>query len=314
MTVLDSAWERPLLSMAYGANHCPAAQPTVTEYDPELLNQAYHYCDSLTAVHSRSFHLSSGLLPAHKRRATRALYAFCRVTDDIVDRPQPGDDILQNLTAWRETALQTRPPEDELVAVAWSDARRRYQVPPIYAEQLIDGVAQDLQRARYETFDQLAAYSYGVASTVGLMSMHVIGFAGPEAIPYAIKLGVALQITNILRDVGADWQTGRLYLPLAELSAFGLCEEDIAAGTVTPCWRRFMQFQIERNRQLYEEAWPGIQMLDRDGRFAIAAAAGLYQAILGDIERHDYNVFTRRAYVSGWGKLAALPGLWRRSR
>lgn len=314
MTVLDSAWERPLLSMAYGANHYTAAQTAVSEYDPELLRQAYQYCDSVTAVHSRSFHLSSSLLPAPKRRAARALYAFCRVTDDIVDRPQPGGDILQKLTAWRETALHHRPPEEELVAVAWADARRRYQVPPIYAEQLIDGVAQDLQRQRYETFDQLAAYSYGVASTVGLMSMHIIGFAGPEAIPYAIKLGVALQLSNILRDVGADWQAGRLYLPLEELAAFGLSEEDIAAGGATPRWRRFMQFQIERNRRLYEESWPGIRMLNRDGRFAIAAAAGLYQAILGDIERHDYNVFSRRAYVGGWRKLAMLPGLWWRSR
>jgi len=312
--VFDTAWEGPLLSMAHKANHYGTVSPVTTNYDPHLLAFAYQYCDSLTALHSRSFHLASSLLPADKRRAVRALYAFCRVTDDIVDRPQPGDDVLTTLMAWRQMALQATPSEEDLVAVAWTDARTRYHVSQWYAEQLIDGVAQDLQQTRYQTFEELAAYSYGVASTVGLMSMHIIGFAGQQAIPYAIKLGVALQITNILRDVGDDWRAGRVYLPAEELAAFGLSEADLAAGRVTPRWREFMRFQIGRNRRLYEEAWPGIGMLNSDGRFAIAAAAGLYRAILDDIERHDYDVFSRRAHVSTWGKLAALPGLWWRSR
>jgi phytoene synthase len=144
--------------------------------------------------------------------------------------------------------------------------------------------------------------------------MHIIGFAGSAAIPYAIKLGVALQLTNILRDVGEDWQAGRVYLPQEELAAFALTEADLAAGQVDARWRAFMQFQIERNRRLYAEAWPGIALLNRDGRFAIAAAAGLYQAILDDIEAHDYDVFNRRAQVSKWGKLSRLPGLWWQSR
>ena len=312
--VFDTAWEGPLLSMAHKANHYGTISPVANSFDPQLLTFAYQYCDSLTALHSRSFHLASSLLPADKRRAVRALYAFCRVTDDIVDRPQPGEDILSRLMAWRQTALPSAASEGNLVAVAWTDARTRYHVPQWYAEQLIDGVAQDLEKTRYQTFEELAAYSYGVASTVGLMSMHIIGFAGQQAIPYAIKLGVALQLTNILRDVGDDWRAGRVYLSAEELAAFGLSEADLAVGQVTPRWREFMRFQIARNRRLYEEAWPGIGMLNSDGRFAIAAAAGLYRAILDDIERHDYDVFNRRAHVSKWGKMSALPGLWWRSR
>ncbi|NJN93353.1 MAG: squalene/phytoene synthase family protein [Anaerolineales bacterium] len=247
-------------------------------------------------------------MPAHKRRAARALYAFCRTSDDLVDRP--SGDVGTGLSLWRQRVALAEPPTDDSIALAWADTCSRFHIPHRYAEQLIDGVARDLYQSRYDTFDELAGYAYGVASTVGLMSMHIIGFAGPAAIPYAIKLGVALQMTNILRDVGQDWQMGRVYLPQAELAAFELTEGDIAAGQVDTRWRAFMQFQIERNRRLYAEAWPGIALLNRDGRFAIAAAAGLYRAILDDIERHDYDVFHYRAHVSGWEKLSLLPGIW----
>ena len=167
------------------------------------------------------------------------------------------------------------------MVLAWSHARSVYRIPQRYAEQLIDGVARDLRQTRYQTFDELAEYSYGVASTVGLMSMHIVGFRGPEAIPYAVKLGVALQLTNILRDVGEDYRSGRVYLPQAELATFGITEDQIAAGRVDDRWREFMRFQISRNRVLYKEAWPGIAMLDRDGRFAIAPRQALHHA--GDI-------------------------------
>jgi len=146
------------------------------------------------------------------------------------------------------------------------------------------------------------------------MAMHIIGFEGPHAVPYAVKLGVALQLTNILRDVGEDWRAGRLYLPSDELAQFGLGEEDVAAGQVDDRWRAFMRFQIGRARRLYAEAMPGIRLLAADGRFAIAAAAELYRAILDDIEAHDYNVFARRAHIGALGKLRRLPGIWWRSR
>ncbi len=305
------AWESALLSLADEARHTgPTAGPL--HVDKTTVGRAYAHCESLIALHSKSFLFASALLPQDKRRAVRALYAFCRVTDDIVDR-STGDSAAQ-LAQWHRRILVTHPPADDPVAIAWADARVRYQVPMRFAEQLIEGVARDLTQTRYQTFEELAAYCYGVASTVGLMSMHITGYAGAHAIPYAIKLGVALQLTNILRDIGEDWATGRLYLPQEDLARFGLCEEDVARGRVTDDWRAFMQYQVTRNRLLYAEALPGIALLDRDGRFAIAAAAELYQGILQDIEAHDYDVFARRAFVSKWGKVRRLPSIWWRSR
>jgi phytoene synthase len=129
-------------------------------------------------------------------------------------------------------------------------------------------------------------------------------------VPYAIKLGVALQMTNILRDVGEDLRNGRVYLPQTELQSHGVTPEDLAAGRVTDRWRDFMRFQIERTRRLYTEAEPGIRMLEPDGRMAIAAAAGLYRGILDAIERNDYDVFTRRATLRAWEKIARLPAVY----
>lgn len=307
MALHTHTWEQTLLSLAHEARHSPPVS-ILPMFDPLLLESAYAYCNSLTAEHSRSFHLASSLLGKEKRQAVRALYAFCRVSDNLVDCAE--GDATKPLQQWRQRTMSARPPEDDLVAVAWTDARVRFGIPIKYAEQLIDGVARDLEQRRYATFYDLAAYCYGVASTVGLMSMHIIGFMNQEAIPYAIKLGVALQITNILRDVGEDWRSGRVYLPQEDLRGFDLCEEDIARGVVTPRWRSFMKYQIQRNRRLYAEALPGIGLLEPDGRFAIGAAAELYAAILNDIEAHDYDVFSRRAYVSSWGKMRRLPGIW----
>ncbi len=313
MAVQIQPWEKRLLDLAQEAleSHMAALH---LRSDDRALDAAYAHCETITKEHSRTFYMASGLLPLPKRRAARALYAFCRVSDNLVDAPHAQNDPLLSLQQWRERSLGWQAPADDPVALAWADARARYRIPWRYGEQLIEGVKSDLTKTRYANFDELAEYCYGVASTVGLMAMHIIGFAGPPAIPYAVKLGVALQLTNILRDVAEDWRFGRVYLPQDELAAFGLGEADIAAGQVTERWRQFMRFQIERNRRFYEEALPGIALLDRDGRFAIMAAAQLYCAILDDIEAHDYDVFTRRAHLSTWGKLQRLPGIWRFSQ
>jgi phytoene synthase len=304
-------WENRLVALAQDGleSHAPAL---ALSGDGNDLAAAYVECERITHEHSRTFYLASGLLSPDKRAAARALYAFCRASDDLIDRS--AGDRAAELAAWRQCALGMPPACDLPVALAWADTRARYRIPRRYAEQLIAGVARDLAVQRYATFDELAAYCYGVASTVGLMAMHIIGFAGAHAIPYAVKLGVALQMTNILRDVGEDWRVGRLYLPADELADFGLTEADVAASRVDDRWRAFMRFQIDRTRRLYAEAMPGIALLDPSGRFAIAAAAELYRAILDDIAIHDYDVFTRRAHVSALGKLRRLPGIWWRMR
>jgi len=312
MSIQSTHWENHLLAMAYEAleNQSPLQHSDFS--NQVLLNRAYAYCDQLTRDHSRTFFMASGLLPDDKRRAIRALYAFCRTSDDLVDCSQ-GDAAL-NLENWRRRTVFPHFDEQDPVVMAWSNTRLNFHIPWRYVDQLITGVAEDLRHSSYETFNELATYCYGVACTVGLMSMHIIGFAGEQALPYAIRLGVALQLTNILRDVGEDWRAGRVYLPKEELDIFGLTTADLTAGVVDDRWRALMRFQIERNRKLYAEAMPGVALLDPEGRFAIAAAAELYQAILEDIEAHDYDVFHRRAHISGLGKLVRLPAIWWRSR
>lgn len=302
-------WEQRLIERAQVLPERDAANQGF-RVNIKRLNLAYALCEAITAEHSRTFYLASSLLPRNQKQAIRALYAFCRLSDDLVDRAT--GDRQAKFDQWRQRILDNKPADDDLVALAWADARTKYKIPTTYVHQFLDGVATDLTTGRYGTFADLAEYCYGVAATVGLMSMHIIGFSKQEAIPYAVKLGVALQMTNILRDVGEDWTNGRLYLPQEELIAFDLTEGDIAAGQVDQRWQAFMRFQIGRTRQLYAEALPGIALLHWHGRLAIAAAAELYRAILEDIERHEHDVFNHRAYLSSQDKLVRLPGiLWR---
>ena len=306
-------WEHQLLALAGSDSH-PTPRTLFSYWaGDDSLRQAYTLAGRIAAEHSKSFYMASGLLPEEKRAAVRALYAFCRTVDDIVDEATAGD-REQQLEYWRNVVHTALAPEGDLVAAAWVDAMTRYHIPRHYALQLIDGVARDLTQSRYATFDDLATYCYGVASTVGLMSMHIVGFHGRGAIPHAIKLGVALQMTNILRDVGEDYRNGRVYLPREDMLEFGISETDIERGVVTPRWRKFMQFQIERTRALYEEGWKGVAMLDRDGRMAIGASAVFYSGILDDIEAHDFDVFNRRASLSAWEKVRRIPALWLKVR
>ena len=301
----NANWENQLIDLAGNIPH-PSTRPFFSYWAGDAaLHSAYKQAEKITAEHSKSFHFASGLLPEEKRSAVRALYAFCRTVDDIVDEAMDAECETQ-LDYWRAMVENVSFRDGDLVAAAWADTLARYHIPRHYALQLIDGVARDLLQARYQTFDELATYCFGVASTVGLMSMYIVGFKTNEAIPYAIKLGVALQMTNILRDVGEDYQNGRLYLPRQEMAYHGIREEDIAQGRLTDNWRQFMKFQIDRTRQLYKESWPGVKMLEREGQLAIGAASVFYSGILDEIEKNDYDVFTRRASLSTWGKISRL--------
>lgn len=313
-------WEGPLLARAQAARQAAGPRAPLPIHDVLLRRRAYTACAAVIAEHGKTFYLATGLLPPAKRQAVRALYAFCRTADNIVDATDaPVAVRAARLAAWRARALAAAPPPDDLVAVAWADTRRRYHVPATYSEQLLDGVARDLCQTRYDSFAELTTYAYGVASTVGLMMLRIIGTAPgcteEAALPYAIKMGVALQLTNILRDVGEDWRAGRVYLPAAELAAWGLGPADLAAGPrwagrPPARWQAFMGFQVARARALYRDAWPCVAMFARDGRFCVAAMCALYRAILDEIDTHAYDVFTHRAHVSTWGKLRRLPGIW----
>lgn len=308
---MQANWEHRLLDLAGDIPH-PSTKPLFSYWAGDAaLQRSYAACARVTRQHSKSFHMASRLLPDEKRSAVRALYAFCRTVDDVVDKSNM--DIEQKISAldyWKKVVHSSQVADNDPVAQAWVDAINRYHIPRHYAVQLIDGVSRDLIQSRYQSFDDLATYCYGVASTVGLMSMYIIGFKNNDALPYAIKLGVALQLTNILRDVGEDYRKGFIYLPQEELTEFGLAEEQIAGADRSEDWREFMRFQISRTRQLYADADPGIRWLEKEGQLAIFAASDFYRGILDDIETHDYNVFTRRASLSALGKLSRIPSLW----
>lgn len=295
-----------------------AEQDRPTEHDlpaperpPLTLDEAYRICIHITRANSRSFFLSSQFLPAEKRRAIRALYAFCRTSDDLVDKL--SSEAERSLARWVALVHAPQPPSDDPVLLAWNDTATRYSVPQTLTDELLAGVAMDLSVNRYATFDDLWLYCYRVASVVGLISMQIIGHRS-GATPYAVSLGVALQLTNILRDVGEDAARGRIYLPQEDLDRFDLCDEDILQGRCNPRFHMLMQFEIERAHALYEEAWPGIALLSEDSRFAVGAAAEVYRSILSKIVVNRYDVFSQRAHLSSSEKLRVLPSVWGKLR
>ncbi|MCC7446045.1 MAG: phytoene/squalene synthase family protein [Anaerolineae bacterium] len=280
------------------------------------LENAYQTAEAITQAYSKSFHLATSLLPRDERRAVRALYGFCRVTDNIVDDPQTTQHT--DLNWWRSEVNREWQLQQNPVLAAWAHTRKRYGVPQVYGDELIEGCEMDLTRSRYETFAELERYCYCVASTVGLMAMHILGTTTgvdyEDAKPYAIKLGVALQLTNILRDVGEDARRGRIYLPQEDMQRFNVTEDDIMRSKLDERTIRLLQFEIERAYHLYEEAWPGIGFLADKARFSVAVAADVYRGILGKIISNGYNVFTQRAFLTRSEKLRRLPVIWVRTQ
>lgn len=266
--------------------------------------------DEIILEHSKTFFLATSLLPTPERRAIRALYAFCRSTDDLVDRYNAS---RQDVEQWRLAVRRPAHRQNDPVLAAWCHIREVYAVDPRYQDELIEGVSLDLENRRYPKWQDLERYCYLVASTVGLMSMPILGQASgvtfDQAAPYAIKLGVALQLTNILRDVGEDARRGRVYLPTADLLQFGLTPDDILAGVHDERFESLMLFEIARAQALYEEALPGIALLSPLARPAVGAAALLYRAILHEIRLIEFRVHTVRAHTPGWRKLWMLPGI-----
>jgi len=191
---MQARWENQLLALAGNVPH-PSTRPFFSYWAGDAsLRKAYARAEEITAEHSKSFYLASQLLPEEKRSAIRALYAFCRTVDDIVDE-DTADERDAHLDYWRGIVQSASFSDDDPVAAAWTDTLARYHIPRHYALQLIDGVNRDMTQTRYQTFDELATYCYGVASTVGLMSMYIVGFESNDAVPYAIKLGVACKMT-----------------------------------------------------------------------------------------------------------------------
>lgn len=266
--------------------------------------------EQVIRTHSKTFYFATGLLPQKERDAVRALYAFCRTTDDLVDR---NDASIEDIEAWRRQVDLPAGEQSDPILVCWAQVRRQYQIDRRYEKELIDGVGMDLNFRSYKTWADLKRYCYHVASTVGLLSIPIIGLAPrvtlERAAPYAIKLGIALQLTNILRDVGEDARRGRVYLPEEDLLRFGLTVRDIHQKVYDLRFINLMKFEIQRAREIYRQALPGIAMLNRAVRPAVGAAALLYRAILDEIESIRYQVHLKRAYTTAWRKLRMLPSI-----
>lgn len=293
-------------------------------------SEAYELCRQITAQYAKTFYLATLLMPEAKRRAIWAIYVWCRRTDELVDGPQAAETTLETLDIWEERLERIfagHPGDTADLALVNTIAEFPLEVQPF--RDMIAGQRMDLYRSRYATFEELHLYCYRVAGTVGLMSEAIMGlepFCDRLRAPWidlyqskanpreqAIALGVAKQLTNILRDVGEDARRGRIYLPLEDLALFDYSEDDLFKGIVDDRWRGLMQFQIQRARKFYTQAEAGVQLLSQDARWPVWSALMLYRQILNVIEQNHYDVFSQRAYVPRLQKLAYLPLAWLRS-
>jgi len=286
------------------------------------LNQAYEACRRETAEWAKTFYLGTLLMPAAKRRAIWAIYVWCRRTDELMDsaeaQARPVAELASRLDRWEERTrnLFAGVVHDGLDLVM-RDTIERYPQPLQAYLDMIEGQRMDLNRHRYENFQQLELYCYRVAGTVGLMTQEVMGLDPayttapwsdrPDTSGAAVALGIANQLTNILRDVGEDRSRGRIYLPQEDLTRFGYSEEELLAGVVNDNWRALMRFQLERARKWFARSEAGVRWLAPDARWPVWASLRLYRGILDVIESHGYDVFNKRAYVPRAGKLIDLP-------
>jgi len=274
----------------------------------------YRACGAIARVHSKTFYLSSLFLRPAQRRAVWAVYAFCRTADDIVDRIAPARERLDAIDAWERNLIDAYDGRaSDPIFVAFADAACQFAIPIQPALDLLRGARMDVTIRRYETYDDLREYCYLVASTVGLLVMPILGTLSPEASGYGVALGRAMQMTNILRDVGEDARMGRIYLPAEDLQRFGCAKPAILAGVVDEPFVALMRFEMERVRAMYAEAEPGIALLAPESRYTVRLALSLYRGILDRIEANGFDVFTRRAFVPLRAKLVtalavAIPG------
>ena len=286
--------------------------------------EAYDYCRKVTKRASKTFYWGSVFLPKPKRQAVWAVYALCRIVDDIVDEEMHPDTPRvghlsgsstpkQELDYWRQSlehVFQRGGAGDNPVQLAWSDMLERYPVPFAPVLDLLDGVEMDLTISRYQTFEELYLYCYRVAGTVGLLTSPIFGYQDETALQHAVDLGVALQLTNILRDIGEDARRNRVYLPLDEMERFGYTEHDLMNGVVNDTFCDLLRFQMARANNYYQRSLPGISLLSPDSRLAIRLSGTLYKGILDRIHLNNYNVFTKRASVPLKTKLAAASQYW----
>ena len=275
------------------------------------LDLAYDYCRRLTKERAKNFYYAFITLPAAKRRAIYATYAFCRLCDDATDEATDPDVKLHLVEQQREALERTCAgrPEGQ-VYVALHDTMTTYGIPRTYLDEVINGVEMDITKFRYATFEELSEYCYRVASAVGLICIEIFGYDNPCARQHAIDLGLAMQLTNILRDVDEDLERDRLYIPGEDLARFGCSEEDILLRRTGEGFREMMRFQVERARDYFQRGRQLLPLLSPRSRTCPAMLHSLYSRLLDRIEAAEYNVFGERISLSTPEKLGLLAKLW----
>ena len=276
------------------------------------LQDSYDACRDITKERAKNFYYGIRLLPKERRDSLCACYAFFRISDDLSD-DETIPDQAQRLANWKLSVREAIEPHP--VLPAFHDTVAKYQIPHRYFEELLEGTTSDLTVTRYETFEELYQYCYRVASTVGLVCLHVFGFDGSqEALEQAEARGIAFQLTNILRDLAEDGERGRIYLPQEDLRRFEVSEEMFLAGNDTPQLQSLLSFEIARAKEYYDLSSPLSERVDAESRSSLEAMTGIYRALLEKVEGMGTRVFRERAKLSKLEKLSlagktALTGL-----
>jgi phytoene synthase len=286
--------------------------PPVESITP--LRCTYEECREYTRTYAKSFYFSSFLLPKDKRAAAYAVYTFCRYADNIVDSAErlsynqvkskfgELEEFLEDIYSGKDFSGRN--------FSAFAETVRKYRIPKHYFSELIEGVCMDTIHSRYEKFAELENYCYKVASVVGLIMTEIFGYSHKAALPYAVYLGKAMQLTNILRDIGEDYAMNRVYIPSEELKNFDYSEIDIGKKVINDNFAMMMRFNIDRARAYYELASHGFPYLTNDGsRTTVVLMHKIYSSILNQIEAHGYDIYSGRRFVSTAEKLK-LTGLY----
>lgn len=276
------------------------------------------YCQEKASSSGSSFYYSFLFLSKPRRRAITALYAFCREVDDVVDDNRTPEVGRAKLQWWKEEVerlYQNKPQHP--ISRALQTPISEYDLPQEYFLEIIDGMEMDLEQQRYATFKELSLYCYRVASVVGLLSAEIFGYRDRHTLKYARDLGMAFQLTNILRDVGEDARRGRIYLPLEDLQRFGVQEQDLLQGRETPEFYQLMVFEAERAREFYRRAHDTLPDTDRRSQRAGLIMSAIYQRQLDELEKDGFHTLTRRISLTPLAKLwlaakTVWQEMWRR--
>ncbi len=279
------------------------------------LDADYRRCADITRQASSNFYYAFMLLPAERRRALYSVYAFCRFVDDVADDESIREPAML-LARWREELgrVYGQGTPTRAISRALADAVGRFSIPRVHFEELISGMEMDLSRKRYATFEELRSYCYRAASVVGLICIEIFGYTNPKAKEYAENLGIACQLTNILRDVKEDASKGRIYLPQEDLARFGVTEDEILGGVYSGAFARLMEFEAHRARNFYEQAQRSLPQEDRSTLLTAEAMRLIYGSLLDRIVSSNYRVLDRRLSLSTTHKLYLVGRAWATSR